>query len=530
MLLRSFVAHELIAPSGATTPLLNPATEEIVAETGTSGVDFGAALRFAREVGGPALRSMNFASRGQLLVECSRALFVQRDELIGLAMRNGGNTRGDAKFDVDGAIGTLSAYGELGQRLGAANTLRDGDGEQPTRSAKLWGEHLWFPRTGVAVHINAFNFPAWGLAEKAAVAWLCGLPVISKPATSTAVVAARMVEILAGAQLLPRGALTFLPGSVGDLLDRLEGQDVLAFTGSSDTAQMLRRHAAVVERGVRLNIEADSLNAAVLGPDADSGEAYDLFIADVVRDITQKTGQKCTAIRRIFVAEAQLDQVLAELADRLGGVRVGNPQDEAVTMGPVATQAQLRSVRAGIQQLAAAPGSQVLLGGADPIDGIGAPAGKGFFVRPTLLCCRAPAASHPVHQLEVFGPVATVIPYRDSAELVQAAAAGGGGLVASIYSDDRRFVPEVVAGLGPHHGRLFLGSARLSGQSPGPGTVLPLLNHGGPGRAGDGHELGGVRGMQLYMQRCAIAGYRPTVEGLVPGSAIASAGKPAAAK
>lgn len=523
MLLRSLVGHALVAPSGATTPLLNPATEETVAETGTSGIDFGTALRFAREVGGPALRDLHFAARGQLLIDCSRALHGRRDELIGLAIRNGGNTRGDAKFDIDGAIGTLSAYGELGLRLGTTTTLRDGEGEQLTRSAKLWGEHLWVPRTGVAVHINAFNFPAWGLCEKAAVAWLAGLPVISKPATSTAVVAARIVEILVEAQLLPRGALTFLPGSVGDLLDRLQEQDVLAFTGSSETARMLRRHAAVVERGVRLNIEADSLNAAVLGPDAapdsEGSEAYDLFLTDVVRDITQKTGQKCTAIRRIFVPAAQLDGVLADLADRLGGARVGNPQDEAVTMGPVATRAQLESVRAGIQALAAGTGSQIVLGGAEPLDGLGAPTGKGYFVRPTLLVCRAAAAAtlgHPVHHLEVFGPVATVLPYTDTAELVAAAAAGGGGLVSSIYSDDRRFVPEAVSGLAPYHGRLFLGSTKLGGQSPGPGTVLPTLNHGGPGRAGDGHELGGVRGMQLYMQRCAVAGYKPTVEALLP--------------
>lgn len=522
MLLRSLVANELVAPRGKTTPLLNPATEEVIAETGTAGVDFGAALQFARDVGGPALRGGSFASRGQLLIECSRALHAHRDELIGLAIRNGGNTRGDSKFDIDGAIGTLSYYGELGQRLGNFNTLRDGEGELPTRSTKLFGEHLLLPRTGVAVHINAFNFPAWGLCEKAAVAWLSGLPVLSKPATSTAVVAARIVEILAAAKILPPGALTFFPGSVGDLLDRLGGQDVLAFTGSSDTAQMLRRHAAVVERGVRLNIEADSLNAAILGPDAgpdDASEAYDLFLADVVRDITQKAGQKCTAIRRVFVPADRLDTVLSDLSDRLSGARVGNPQDEAVTMGPVATQAQLESVRAGIRELAAGPGSQLVLGGADPLDGVGAPAGKGYFVRPTLLVCREPAADHPVHRLEVFGPVATVIPYGDTAGLVRAVAAGGGGLVTSIYSDDRRFVPEAVAELGPYHGRLFLGSAKLGGQSPGPGTALPALNHGGPGRAGDGHELGGTRGMQLYMQRCAIAGYKPTVESLLPGGA-----------
>ncbi len=522
--LRSYVTESFVPGDGTHAVLLNPATEEPLAKTSTQGVDFAAALRHARTQGGAALRAMNFASRGSLLLAAGKALHAHRDELIGLAVQNGGNTRGDAKFDIDGAIATLTAYGELGQRLGECNHLRDGEGEQPMRSAKLWGEHLWLPRTGVAVHINAFNFPAWGLCEKAAVAWLCGLPVISKPATSSALVAYRIVELWAQGQLLPPGALTFLPGPLGNLLDLLGEQDVLAFTGSSDTAQLLRRHRAVVEAGVRLNIEADSLNAAVLGPDGEEGtEAYDLFIADVLRDMTQKAGQKCTAIRRIYVPAERLDAVLAELTDRLGSVRVGNPQDDRVTMGPVATRAQLEAVRSGIATLAKSPGLAVAVGGAEPLDGIAAPAGRGYFVRPTLLFCRdaqaAGAAPSAVDQHEVFGPVATVIPYARTADLITAVARGGGSLVTSIYSDDRHFVPEAVLGLGPYNGRLFLGSAKLGGQSPGPGTVFAALNHGGPGRAGDGHELGGVRGMQLYMQRCAVVGYKPVVEALLPSAA-----------
>ena len=315
--LRSYVSDEFVAGGGTPAVLVNPATEEPVAETSTQGVDFAAALAHARTVGAPALRRLNFASRGSILLAAGRALHAHRDELIALAVQNGGNTRGDAKFDIDGAIATLTAYGELGQRFGETNHLRDGDGEQPLRSAKLWGEHLWLPRCGVAVHINAFNFPAWGLCEKAAVAWLCGLPVISKPATSSALVAYRIVELWVQAQILPPGALTFLPGSLGNLLDLLGEQDVLAFTGSSDTAQFLRRHRAVVEAGVRLNVEADSLNAAVLGPDGEAGaEVYDMFLADVLRDITQKAGQKCTAIRRIYVPAERFDEVLAELTDR----------------------------------------------------------------------------------------------------------------------------------------------------------------------------------------------------------------------
>jgi len=517
--LSSFVSGEFKSGSGPASraKLVNPATEEVVAETSTEGIDFAAALAFARQQGAPAIRAMSFAARGAMLGAASKVLYGYRDELISLAMANGGNTRGDAKFDVDGAIATLAAYGELGLSLGDSTFLVDGNGSQPTSSNKLWGEHLWLPRNGVAVHINAFNFPAWGLCEKAAVAWLCGLPVLSKPATSTAVVAARIVELLAESNVVPSGALSFFPGALGNLLELLTEQDVLAFTGSSDTAQLLRRHPAVLERGVRLNVEADSLNAAILGPDADEGsETYDLFLSDVVRDITQKTGQKCTAIRRIFVPAERIDGVLADLADRLDACRVGNPATSGVTMGPLTTRAQLDSVRAGIEALVAAQGTSVILGGSEPIDGLGSPAGKGFFVRPTLLLCKDLSQAHPVHHREVFGPVATVLPYSTSAEAIQGVRSGGGCLVTSVYSDDRKFVPTVAMGIGSYLGRLFIGSSKLSGQSPGPGTVFATMNHGGPGRAGDGHELGGTRGMQLYMQRCAVMGYKPTVEGLLP--------------
>jgi oxepin-CoA hydrolase/3-oxo-5,6-dehydrosuberyl-CoA semialdehyde dehydrogenase len=515
--LRSYVSGSWQAGSGSPALLENPATEEVLAQASSQGVNFAAALEHARTVGGPALAGLSFSARGKLISAASKALYEKRDELIGLAIENGGNTRGDAKFDVDGAIGTLAAYGELGASLGETTILRDREGVQPTRSAKLWGEHLWLPRNGVAVHINAFNFPAWGLAEKAAVAWLAGLPVVTKPATSTAIVAHRIVEILVEKAVLPAGALSLICGGAGSLLDALGDQDVVAFTGGSETAGTLRRHPAIVERGTRLNVEADSLNAAILGPDGETGsEVYDLFLNDVTRDITQKTGQKCTAVRRIFVPAARLSDVAADLVDRLSGCRIGNPRDEATTLGPLATRAQLQAVRAGIGQLAAATATQILLGGAEPVPGLA----RGYFVRPTLLRCDDPAAqgAAPLHSIEVFGPVATILPYNDAADLAQQVRRGGGGLVTSLYSDDRQLVPRLVMAIGPYHGRLFLGSARLSGQSPGPGTVLPQLNHGGPGRAGDGHELGGVRGLEFYMQRCAIQGYKPTVESLLPRS------------
>jgi oxepin-CoA hydrolase/3-oxo-5,6-dehydrosuberyl-CoA semialdehyde dehydrogenase len=379
---------------------------------------------------------------------------------------------------------------------------------------RFFGQHIAVPRHGVAVHVNAFNFPAWGMMEKAAVALLAGMPVVTKPATSTALVAHRMMEIVVESKILPEGALSFIAGGVGDLLAHLDGQDVLAFTGSSDTARKLRGHDAVVKASVRVNVEADSLNAAVLGHDLGrDSEGYALFIADVVREMTQKAGQKCTAIRRVLVPDDRLLDVRTDLSERLAAVKVGDPAREEVTMGPLSTKTQQRDVRAGIAALAAE--SEVVLGGDGSIDGIGVPPGKGFFVAPVLLQTRDAKSAKRVHELEVFGPVATLIPYTgEAADAVALVAKGGGGLVSSIYSDDRTFLGEMALGLSPYHGRLFLGSSKLAGHAVGPGTVLPQLVHGGPGRAGGGEELGSARGLSFYLQRTAIAGDKPILEAL----------------
>jgi 3,4-dehydroadipyl-CoA semialdehyde dehydrogenase len=509
--LRSYVQERWVEGQGALATLVNPATEEPLARTGTGGIDFGAALEHARS-SGPALREMTFAQRGELLRAWSKALHAHRDELIGLAIANGGNTRGDAKFDVDGAIGTLAHYADLGAQLGSLRALRDGDAVQLGRTARYAGVHLWVPRDGVAVHINAFNFPAWGMAEKAAAALLAGMPIVSKPATSTAAVAFRAAELGVATGALPRGAFSFLAGSPGDLLERLGPQDVVAFTGSSQTAARLREQLA--RRGARLNVEADSLNAAVLGPDVQPGSAtWDLFVADVVRDITQKAGQKCTAVRRIFVGP-QLPAAREALVDRLSTVKVGDPARPEVGMGPVSTSDQFRDVRAGIAKLAQE--AQVLLGGDKPPDG------KGYFVAPTLLFATDPAAATSVHRDEVFGPVATLCSVAgDSAPAVAQLAAqlvrrGGGGLVCSVYSDDRDFLRALVLALAPYHGRIYIGSEKVAGQTFGPGTVLPQLVHGGPGHAGGGEELGGLRGLQLYSQRVALQGDRALLDAIAP--------------
>ncbi len=513
--LKSYLQNAWVSGNGKAATLVNPSTEEPVATVSTEGLDFKGALRFAREVGGPNLRKMSFAQRGEMIMAMSKAIHAHRDELIKLALENGGNTRSDAKFDIDGAIGTLVAYADVAKELGDKSYLPDGEAIQLGRSARLFGTHVWLAREGVAVHINAFNFPAWGLAEKAAVALLAGMPVLTKPATSTAVVAHRIVQVLIESKVLPEGALSFVAGSAGDLLDHIGPQDVLAFTGGGSTGVTLRGGKAAREHSLRVNVEADSLNAAVLGPDADvDGELTNLFIGDVVRDMTQKTGQKCTAIRRVYVPADKVDGVLEKLKERLGDVKIGDPSNEGVTMGPVATKQQLDDVRAGIAKLAGC--ATIVFGSTDPVAPIGGTKGKGFFLSPVLLYCASPKAGDPVHTHEVFGPVATVMPYDGTAkDVARLVAAGGGGLVSSVYSDDKAFVKEAVLAIAPFHGRLTIGSSKLVGQSLPPGMVLPQLVHGGPGRAGSGEELGGRRGLAFYMQRTALQGDRALLESIL---------------
>lgn len=512
MELASYVCGKWVRGKAGAATLVNPATEEALATASSDGVDFGEALAFARDRGGPALRAMTFKERGELLRAMSRAIHAKRDELLSLAIANGGNTRSDAKFDVDGASGTLAAYADLGAELGDARVLLDGEAVQLGRSPRLFGQHAQVPRPGVAVHVNAFNFPAWGLGEKAACAILAGMPVISKPATATALVAWRLVQILVEEKVAPEGVLSLVCGSSGDLLDRLGAHDVLAFTGSSDTAARLRAGKAFTAASAHVNVEADSLNAAILGPDVAAGsDVMNLFVGDVVRDMTQKTGQKCTAIRRVYVPADRVDDALEALRDRLAGVKVGDPSREEVGMGPVATRQQLDDVRAGIARLQA--NARTVCGGPEAIDAIGIAGKRGFFVAPTLMHAAEPREGDAAHSHEVFGPVATVMPYDGTAaDVARKVAWGGGGLVSSVYSDEKDFVQAAVLGIAPLHGRVTIGSSKIASQAVPPGTVLPQLLHGGPGRAGGGEELGGRRGMALYMQRVALQGDRALVE------------------
>jgi oxepin-CoA hydrolase/3-oxo-5,6-dehydrosuberyl-CoA semialdehyde dehydrogenase len=499
--LESFIAGRWVKGAGAAQILLNPATESPLASASSEGIDLATALDFARNTGGPALRALSFAERGTLLQGMADALQEARDELLTLNMQNGGNTRSDAKFDVDGAIGTLLAYAELGKALGAGKFLVDGEGIQLGRSPRFHGQHLQVPRHGVAVHINAFNFPAWGLAEKTAAALLAGMPVLSKPATATAMAAHRAMQVIAEAKLLPEGALQMLVGSPRDLPALLTAQDVLAFTGSGGTGERIRALPNVIRHSVRVNVEADSLNAAVLGPDVEArSDMYELFLKDVLRDITQKAGQKCTAIRRILVPREILAAVKEDLVEMLGAVKVGDPMNEDTRMGPLASEAQMQDVISGIEKLTTE--GQRIAGKPGRLSE------KGFFVSPGLFEIENGNA---VHDREVFGPVASLLPYTDNPAAI--VARGNGGLVCSLYSEDGAFIETAVAGIAPWHGRLFLGHPKIE-LSPGPGTVLPQLVHGGPGRAGGGEELGGRRALSFYLQRVALEGSRPVIQAL----------------
>ena len=510
--LRSYVEGDWHQADSDFVPLHNPCTEEPIAQASSRGIDFGAAYDHARDRGGAALRGLSFAQRGELLSAMSKALHAKRDELIELSTLNTGVTRKDAKFDLDGATFTLSYYGKLGASLGDRHWFAEDEGAQLGRSPRFWGRHLRLPRGGVAVHVNAFNFPAWGLAEKAACAILAGMPIISKPATSSAWVAERCAEILVEADVLPTGAFSLICGSTGDLLDRLGEHDVFAFTGSADTALQLRGKPNLLAASTRVNIEADSLNAAVLAPGLDrDGETWNVFLRDVTQEISQKTGQKCTAVRRIFVPRDELDEVQEALCERLSTVVPGDPRDTDVTMGPLATARQLQDAVDGVAKLAAE--AEIVFGTGQRVDGRGARPGKGWFYAPTLLRSSNPEDADVVHRHEVFGPVSTLCAYAgDPSQAAAGVARARGTLVTSLYLDSPDDLAAYLTAGGATSGRLYVASAKVAPQLPGSGTTLPAMLHGGPGRAGGGEELGGISGLSLYQQRVAVTGDRALLD------------------
>lgn len=508
--LDSYLQGSWTTGEGDPVSLVNPTTEETVATIRPVKRSLAEAVAWGRSVGGANLRAMSFAERGAMLQAIAKVIHEAREELIDVAIANGGNTRGDAKFDIDGATAVLSHYAYLAKGLGDKPWIVDDEPVEVFRGSKIRAEHVFVPRHGLAVHINAFNFPAWGMLGKAAVSLLAGMPVFSKPATSTAWLAHRMIELITAAELLPAGAFQLLMGSAGDLLDHVGPQDVVAFTGSQGVGTRIKTHPNVIAQGTRVNLEADSLNAVVIGPDVSTGsELFDLVIRDLSVEITQKAGQKCTATRRVLVPEALVDDVRTELFDRLDRTKIGDPSDKANRMGPLTSRAQLDDARAGIQALSAH--AEIIRGNPERADGFaGVPAGKGFFLEPIVLQAKPDAAADPdaaFHRHEVFGPVITLIPYDGSlASAAAIVALGKGSLVSTVYTDDRKWLAGAVAEIGPHLGRIVVADEKTAAASMAPGCVFPVANHGGPGRAGGGEELGGVHGVGLYMQRVAVQG------------------------
>jgi 3,4-dehydroadipyl-CoA semialdehyde dehydrogenase len=503
--LQSFLSGRWQQGEGAETELSNPATGEVLATASGRRLDLGPALEYARTLGRPGLQELSYGQRAKILGQIADVLSVNRARYEEIAIANSGNTRSDAAIDIDGGIGTLKYYARLGADLGDARLLLD---QGPVRLAKADNYraiHLLVPRRGVAVHINAFNFPSWGLWEKAAVALLAGVPVLAKPASSTALLAHEMVRDVIAAGPLPEGSLSLLCGSAGDLLAHLTSDDVIAFTGSHETARQVRGHPNVIARNVPVNLEADSVNAAVLAADAGPGNpAFDAFIREVVREMTVKAGQKCTAIRRVFVPSQHAAAAAEALAEKLKQTVVGDPRRAEVRMGPVVTRTQQAAVFKGIEQLASE--SQILCGGANPPDLDGTDPSKSAFVPPTLLRASDPNAAKLVHEVEVFGPVATLLSFDDADQAFALVLRGGGSLVASIFGADQNFLARAARELGWAHGRILAVDPSIATSHTGHGIVMPQCNHGGPGRAGSGEELGGLHGLRFYHQRVAVQG------------------------
>jgi oxepin-CoA hydrolase/3-oxo-5,6-dehydrosuberyl-CoA semialdehyde dehydrogenase len=505
MQLQSFVAGRWQAGREAGVALRDATTGEVIARAGALGLDARAMLSYAREVGGRNLRSLTFHERAALLKALARLLSEHKDEFYALSYATGA-TKSDAWIDIDGGISTLFVYASKGMReLPDGTVYLDGAVEALSKGGSFVGQHLCVPLEGAAVHINAFNFPVWGMLEKLAPALLAGVPAIVKPATQTCYLTERVFRRIVAAAILPAGAVQLICGGVGDLFEHLTCQDVVCFTGSAATALKLRQHPVVTANSVRFTAETDSLNSSILGPDATAGTPeLELFVREVVREMTVKAGQKCTAIRKAIVPAARVADVLEALRAALGQVVVGDPRLADVGMGPLASLGQRREVLEQLARLTRE--AQVVCGGAGQVQPVGADAERGAFIAPTLLHCRDAAGARAVHSVEAFGPVCTLVAYEGVEEAIALARASGGSLVGSIFSADEAIATRLVLGLAPYHGRIVVVNRHCAKESTGHGSPLPHLVHGGPGRAGGGEEMGGIRGLMHYMQRTAVQG------------------------
>lgn len=502
--LQSFLAGRWQDGRGTPADLTDAATGEIVARIDATGLDMAEALDYGRRAGA-ALRAMTFHQRAALLKALGQYLMARKDGLHALSLHTGATPK-DGWIDIEGGIHTLFGYASLGRReLPNTRVLVEGPVEALSKDASFSARHILTPRQGVAIHINAFNFPVWGMLEKLAPTFLAGMPAIVKPASQTAYLTESAVRLMLDSGLLPEGALQLICGGVGDLLDHVTGQDVVTFTGSAATGRRLRAHPAILRESVRFTMEADSLNACVLGPDAGPGSPeFDLFVQEVVRELTVKAGQKCTAIRRILVPRAHLPAARDALAAALADVTVGLPADPATRMGALASLAQRDEVRARIRDLSA--DAEVVIGNPDAVTLASGDPDRGAFLNPVVLYCDRPHAAVAVHDVEAFGPVATLMPYDEPEEAVALTHRGKGSLVASVFTHDPGVAEAMVLGMAPFHGRILIGNRDSARSSTGHGSPLPALVHGGPGRAGGGEELGGIRGMKHYLQRTAVQG------------------------
>ncbi|ULQ51862.1 phenylacetic acid degradation bifunctional protein PaaZ [Flavihumibacter fluvii] len=521
--LGNYIKGQWVTGAGDGQVLFNAVTGEPIAAASSSGLDFAAMTDYARKVGNPALRKMTFPERGRMLRALALHLQQHLPAFYSLSYQSGA-TKADSWVDIEGGIGNLFAYASLRRKFPNEPFFVDGESHNLSKQNSFMGTHLLVPKEGVAIHINAFNFPVWGMLEKVAVNWMAGMPAIVKPATVTAFLTEAVVKEIIASGILPDGALQLICGSAGDLLNHVQSQDVVSFTGSASTGHMLKAHPAILRESVPFNMEADSLNCIVLGKDVEPGTTdWDIFIKEVRKEMTVKAGQKCTAIRRIFVPENKMDAVWKDIAKALQQTTIGNPLNEKVRMGSLAGQTQKQEVIDQVGRLLA--GSQLVYGSLDSVALIDADETKGAFISPLLLVNDQPFKHTASHDIEAFGPVSTIMPYKNAEDAIELSRMGKGSLCSTIVTADQAIAKAYVLGAGPWHGRILVLNEACAKESTGHGSPLPLLVHGGPGRAGGGEEMGGLRGIKHYMQRVAIQGspdmvtaitgvYQPHAKGL----------------
>lgn len=513
---KSFAAGEWIAPNTGARDIENAVTGEIFAQAGNSNLDVQAMLDYARNVGGPALRKLTFHDRARMLKALALHLEKHKQALYDISFASGA-TQSDHMIDIDGGIGTTFVFASKGRReMPDAHVYLDGDIEQLSRNGTFLGQHICTPLQGVAVHINAFNFPVWGMLEKLAPTLLAGVPAIVKPATATCYITELAVRIMLDSGILPAGSLQLVSGGLSDMLDHLTCQDVVGFTGSALTAGKLRSKPHILENSIRFVAEQDSLNASILGPDAKPGTPeFDLFIKEVHREMTAKAGQKCTAVRRILAPQQHVEAAIEALSSRLAKTLIGDPSLETTRMGALVSNDQKRDVLEKVGMIAQE--AERVFGDPDNFEVHGADATKGAFLPPMLFHCSDPDKAERVHDTEAFGPVSTIMGYSNLDHAIHLVNRGQGSLVASVITHDPVVARQVVIGAGAFHGRLYFNNRDSMKESTGHGSPLPHMVHGGPGRAGGGEELGGIRGVTHYMQRTAIQG-SPDILSAISGS------------